>query len=388
MSSIKGFRAAASVALFVAVSGCSSSSSDGTNILGANIVETEIVSDTKGYLVQYNGWKDNTLFEFNPTTGTLAPNPVTGFDAVNISSLSLSPEGKLWVGVGDSVAPTISVLNTSTANVDDTISLQNNPTRIVFSENISVSDCDYCAVITGVDDGYSSSWVSVSDAESPYSITERYGEQALSDIRATTYGDSFYRLGRSNQHNITKYEFDNPGVEQWQFSTGADSNPYDIIFASETKAYVLRYGTGEIWVVDPSVSAGDSAGFKLAEIDLSAYDADGVPEMGAGLIEGDRLYVVMQAMDKTTGPWTPGQAYLAVIDTATDAEIDVSPSDVLDGLALSVKNPVDIDVHGGKLFITGAGTYPSSYYGTPAQLTGGVEEVTLATFDQRVVVED
>lgn len=388
MPHLKFYGVAASVVMSIVVSGCSSSSSDGTNILGANIVEAEVLSDTQGYLVQYNGWQDNTLVEFNPTTGVLAPNPVSGFDGVNISALSVSPEGKLWVGLGDSAAPKISVIDPATALVDDTIGLQNNPTRIVFSENIGVTDCDYCAVITGVDAGYASSWVSVADAESPFSLTERYGEQALSDIRATTYGDNFYRLGRSSQHNITKYQFDNPGVEQWQFSTGANSNPYDIIFASETKAYVLRYGTGEIWVVDPSVSAGDSAGFKLGEIDLSAYDADGVPDMAAGLIVGDRLYVAMQAMDRTTGPWTPGQAYLAVIDTTTDAEVDVSPGDALDGLALTVKNPVDIDVHAGKLFITGAGTYPSSYYGTPAQLTGGVEEITLGTFAQRIVVED
>ncbi|MFT6905415.1 MAG: hypothetical protein ACJAS1_002071, partial [Oleiphilaceae bacterium] len=80
------------------------------------------------------------------------------------------------------------------------------------------------------------------------------------------------------------------------------SNPYEMHFVSDSKAYILRYGSPSIWIVDPSVSAADEENFKIGEISLSAYDEDRIPEMVAGLISGNKLYVVMQAMDSNYAP--------------------------------------------------------------------------------------
>ena len=112
--------------------------------------------------------------------------------------------------------------------------------------------CDSCTVvIAGVASTFDSSEVNLATSSAPYEIFQGYGAQDLSDIRVAGFGEHFYRIGRSNQDNITKYRFDDPNNVVWQFSTGVDSNPYDIIFVSEDKAYVLRYGGSSVWIVDP-----------------------------------------------------------------------------------------------------------------------------------------
>ena len=194
-----------------------------------------------------------------------------------------------------------------------------------------------------------------------------------------TYGEQFYRIGRYKQDNITRYDFNNPSLVEWQFGTddsvpdSDSSNPYDLVFVNESKAYVIRYGASSIWVVDPSVSSSDDDLFKIGEIDLQAYDDDGVPEMSAAVIHNNRLYVVMQAMDDSS---TPGDAYLAVIDTTTDEEINVN-DDALNGYPLSVKNPLGLDVIDNNLFVLGVGRYARNWLPVPApaEYTGGIEKI-------------
>ena len=240
--------------------------------------------------------------------------------------------------------------------------------------------CGECyTVITGVASDYGSSHLTLASGSS-YEYTEGYAAQDLSDIGSAIYDGSFYRLGRSSQDNLTKYSVDNPNLVEWQFSVETDANPYDIVFASPQKAYVIRYGASSIWVVDPSVSASEEEFFKLAEIDLSAYDPDTVPNMSAAKIVDGKLFVAMQALDAS---WVPGQAYLAVIDTATDTEIDVdgNPANGY-ALPLTIKNPIDIDVQGSSIYVTGVGRY------YPQEFTGGIEKVNATTYDSTLLVDD
>ena len=113
------------------------------------------------------------------------------------------------------------------------------------------------------------------------------------DVTVVTYGNYFYMIGQQFSGNsITKYAIDNPQDVIWQYSVNEPaatvaSNPHDMIFVSETKAYVLRYNKTKAWIVNPS--ATNEASFKIGELDLSAYaTADGLPEMDAG----DRKSVV------------------------------------------------------------------------------------------------
>jgi hypothetical protein len=160
------------------------------------------------------------------------------------------------------------------------------------------------------------------------------------------------------------------------------SNPYEMHFVSDSKAYILRYGSPSIWIVDPSVSAADEENFKIGEISLSAYDEDSIPEMVAGLISGNKLYVVMQAMDSN---YAPGDAYMAVIDITTDTEIDVD-SNPMKGLALNVKNPVDIDIQGDYIYVTGLGRYGSG--AREPEYTGGIEKISTVDYSASLIVDD
>lgn len=242
------------------------------------------------------------------------------------------------------------------------------------------------AVVAAVASDYGSSSISVAESNNATNIINGYATTDTSDILVATHGDYFYRIGRSNQDNITKYSFANPGVPEWQFSvndagsTGA--NPSSMVFVSDTKAYVLRYGAAKMWIVNPSVLASDEANFKIGEIDLSAYDtSDGIPEMNDAVLVDDKLYVTLQAMDTVNG-YVPGQAYLVVIDTNTDTEVNTGKGGNLAGVPLSVKNPYDLDYRNGKLFITGAGRfYPSEY-------TGGIETVSTSDFSHSVILDD
>jgi len=263
---------------------------------------------------------------------------------------------------------------------------------------------DFQVVITGVSFDYGSSeislansivvddesTVSVDESELSYDIVNGFAGQDLSDIKATTYGNNFYRLGSSSQDNLTKYSFDNPGLVEWQFSINSEgetgSNPHDLVFISETKAYVIRYGSSSILIINPSVSANDEDNFQVGEIDLSAYDVDGIPNMHRGVIHNDILYVVVQALDSS---YTPRDAYLTAIDTKTDKEISIG-SNTLKGLALTVRNPIDLDLLGDDLYVSAIGRYGSSDPTSPRdpEYTGGIEKINLGDYTSQLLVDD
>lgn len=252
----------------------------------------------------------------------------------------------------------------------------------------STSSGQNYAVIGAISGDYSASSISLVDDLSRLDIVNGYAATDKSDIVVGAYGDYFYRIGRYNQDNLTKYSLSNPTQAEWQFSVneGSESaNPYQLVFVSNEKAYLLRYGSSKLWVINPSVAANDEAHFKIGEIDLSAYDSvDGKPEMAAAVLVGNRLFVVMQGMDTQ---YVPGKAWMAVIDTATDKEINTGKGGSLKGVPLSVRNPLDIDAADGAVYIAGAGRY-AGFSGTPAEYTGGIEKVNTSTYASTLVLDD
>lgn len=220
---------------------------------------------------------------------------------------------------------------------------------------------------------------------------------SVNDLRATggdltiaTYGSHFYIIERQNGgNNITKYAINDPQTVIWQYSTNESaspavlSNPYAMIFVSETKAYVLRYNKTIAWIVNPSATS--DADFKIGEIDLSAYGAgDGTPEMAAGFVADGKLYIVLQRLEGATQQ-VENDAYIAVFDVATDQEIDVSiPGDTLKGIPLTVRNPTSISYQAAtnELFVQASGSFfPMSY-------VGGIEKIKLADYTRTLVLDD
>ncbi len=185
------------------------------------------------------------------------------------------------------------------------------------------SEVTQTAVIATTASGYTSgahSVVTVDPVGGPR-VAQNNLIPTKSDISIAAYGNYFYRLGRSQMEHLTKFDINAPDTPIWQFSVLGDeetANPHDVIFVSEEKAYVLRYGSAKAWIINPSATTEDE--FKIGELDLSAYDdGDGIPEMNSGVIADGKLFITLQRQDRSGGygGWVLNEAWMAVIDTET-----------------------------------------------------------------------
>lgn len=214
-----------------------------------------------------------------------------------------------------------------------------------------------------------------------------------SDLSLSSHVNAFYRIERFYGDNIAKFDVADPSKVIWNYKTLDDnetgsSNPYAMVTIDEQKAYVLRYGKRTAWVVRPNATS--QADFKSREIDLGAY-ADGgpmdVPEMASAATVGSRFFVAMQNFDTA---YVPQDAYVAVIDTNSDTEIDTDPSiaGAKLGIKLPVKNPQDMTYSSATnlLYVAGTGKYGG--FGPPAEYTGGIATINPSTFETRLLVDD
>jgi DNA-binding beta-propeller fold protein YncE len=192
-----------------------------------------------------------------------------------------------------------------------------------------------------------------------------------SDAVARYYNGLVYVVNRMGGDNIQILDPDDGFSTVRQFSVGNGSNPTDIAFLSKTKAYVTRYNTTDLWIVDPST------GTHLDTIDMSSFaDADGCPEMDQLCMFGNYLYVTIQRLDQNNY-WVPvGTSYVAVIDVAADTLLDTdSLTPGLQPITLTGTNPfseLQPDHFSGRLFVSCVG-----YWGLQ---DGGVEAVNPETF--------
>jgi len=101
-----------------------------------------------------------------------------------------------------------------------------------------------------------------------------------------------------------------------EYSVEPASNPYDIAVVSADRAYISRFGSTEMLIVEPF------NGKEIGTVDFSEYaDDDGLPEVsGMGLLDG-KVYTLVQRIDRDNS-WVPaGTSYLVVID-AESGKID------------------------------------------------------------------
>lgn len=245
------------------------------------------------------------------------------------------------------------------------------------------------AIVAGRAPDYSVGAVSVVDTASPFAASNNHAE-TISDIFVRSGGDHYFLISRYGTDQISRFNPGAPDLPVYTYSTldaedTASSNPSDLIIANETKAYLLRYGSGKLWVVNPSATSETT--FKIDEIDLSDYDIDGLPDMEAGVIKDGKLYVVLQRLESYNAV---KNGYVAVIDVATNEEIDTQPDqDGLKGIELPVQNPSNISVIPGtdKLLVTAwgdAGSWPDYV----ATYTGGLATIDTGTQTASVLLDD
>jgi len=244
------------------------------------------------------------------------------------------------------------------------------------------------AVATTASDFSSGSHAIVSEKDSVFESVNNILPTG-SDITLAASGEFFYRIEKAFAgNNISKFSFADPQTVIWQYSVKDDpqeavlSNPTDIVVLNEQKAYVMRYGKPVVWIVNPSATT--EAEFKIGEIDLSAYsDSDGVPEMYSGVIADGKLFISIQRLNN----FSPSEiAYVAVFDTATDAEIETNyPGDLVKGIPLEIRNMNNDMVFvasDNAVYIQGVGSFASTEY------TGGIERIDVASFETSLVLDD
>jgi hypothetical protein len=191
-----------------------------------------------------------------------------------------------------------------------------------------------------------------------------------SDAVARYFHPYVYVLNRKGADNVQILDPGSGFSTVCQFSVGAGSDPHDIVVLGPTKAYVTRYNTNTIWIVDPSRCV------QTGSIDLSSLaDGDGLAEVDMMCRVGGRVFVTVQRLDRNNY-WVPaGTSYVAVIDAVTDALVDVNPS--LPGtqpITLTGSDPysdIQLDPYTGKLYVPCVG-----YWGLK---DGGVEKVDPVT---------
>lgn len=206
------------------------------------------------------------------------------------------------------------------------------------------------------------------------------------------FGQYYYRIQQFQSDSVTKVAVAAPNTPIWQYSTQDpsevnSSNPYDLVFVNSTKAYLIRYGSTKVWIVNPSATS--EAGFKIGELNLSAYtDADGAPDMCCGVIANGKLFIVLQRLVD----WCPSEiAYVAVFDTTTDTEINTgmgSGSKI--GIPLTIKNPNSIQyiAQNNRIYVQGIGSYPGGSCDPVYEYTGGIESINPVTYASAIVLDD
>ncbi len=168
-----------------------------------------------------------------------------------------------------------------------------------------------------------------------------------SDAVGHYHNGRVYVINRFGQDNILVLDAADLSTPLTQFSVGNGSNPNDIEIVAPDKAYITRYETSELLVVDPR------DGTELARIDLSTFsDADGLPEVSQIARVGERLYLSCQRLDRN-GTWGPvGDSFLIVVDIASDSLVDVDPdTEGVQGIVLSAPNPNSLAVVGEQIIV-------------------------------------
>lgn len=200
-----------------------------------------------------------------------------------------------------------------------------------------------------------------------------------SDAVARYYGGLLYVVNRYGCDNIQVVD---PALNYQtirQFSVGNGSNPQDIVFVSATKAYVSRYGSADLMVVNPA----DTEGLPSSVISLAGFaDSDGLPEMARMTLAEPYLLVACQRL---TNYAPSNESLIAVVDTRADTLFDTDPlTPGTQGILLEARNPV-----------TGFATTPASNRlligcaGAYGALDGGIESIDPAALsDGGVVVSE
>ena len=196
-----------------------------------------------------------------------------------------------------------------------------------------------------------------------------------SDAVVRTYRDKVYVINRLGQDNVIVLSRSDLKMPLTQYSTGNGSNPHDMAFVSEEKAYISRYERTHLLIVNPVT--GDS----LGAVDLSAFaDGDGLPEVSQLALYDNYLFAACQRLDRDNGFVPTDVSVIAVVDVMTNQVVDVDANTAgVQGIVMASKNPAGAVQRGDKWFLSAVNTFDD--------LTdGGIEVIDMANLRSDGVV--
>jgi len=213
----------------------------------------------------------------------------------------------------------------------------------------------------------------------------------LSDNAIVTDGKGIYQIGRFNIDSVTRFDPLDTSTVDYQISViGSNTNstnPQDLVFVDDNKAYLTRRDSSSVLIVDPTPESNDS--FTMGEIDLSAYDVD-FPDATDALIIDDKLFVLMERLNGITYT-NDNVGYVAVFDTRTDTEIDTfQGQNGLKGIALSVTNPTALQYNDAtkSVYVVGRGNFFENPAVTADFYSGGIEVIDPTTYVHSLLIDD
>jgi hypothetical protein len=187
------------------------------------------------------------------------------------------------------------------------------------------------------------------------------------DIRV--FEGSIYVLERYGKDNLIKIT--GPVIADttvvYQKNIGASVNIQDIAFVSSTKAYVTQYASSHIVIVDPATGSMTGKTIDLSKFNTYAGtpEATSVPNMTKALFHDGKVYVACQRLK------APAGGYLSPADTSLIVVINAVNDSVENAIRLRYKNPQEMCIVGGTLYVASCGAYGAN--------DGGIECIDCVT---------
>ena len=216
-----------------------------------------------------------------------------------------------------------------------------------------------------------------------YSITDSTVYKNLlpiySDNDIRTYKGSIYAIERNGKDNVIKIS--GPIIADstvvYQKNIGTSINIQDIAFISDTKAYITQYADSKVVIFNPAI------GIKATKtIDISLFDtyagtdsAESVPYMSKEAYYQGKVYIACQRLK------TLSNGYMTPADTSLIVVINAVSDSVEKAIKLLYKNPQELSLCNGKLYVASVGAFGSN--------DGGIERIDLSTgVNEGIVVNE
>ncbi len=263
-----------------------------------------LVSATKGYLVGYAGWGDNSVYSFNPSTGVVADKAlpglshktisappviyekdvmpraaVPGLEHMNISGMQSGiykdKNGLVWVCASTFTSNELVVLNPADDSIDETMTLELTPMEVSFCPTAEAwTDSDGDGIMDDQDLSPSDAAVATpSSATGTGLITIEAAGGALANVQALTADDA--SLNQDNRPEGAQFPHGVVGFTVTGLAAGQGIN-VTLTFPQtlDSEAVYYKIGSNGFYEYDQAVISGNTVVLTL--VDGGAGDADGL----------------------------------------------------------------------------------------------------------------